>query len=840
MADLSGEFAFDRFVVRPDTRQLLVDGEPAKLGARAFDLLAALIERRERVVSKDELLELVWSRVVVEENTLQVHISALRKLLGLRAIATVPGRGYRFTADIGRKTRLPDPGGGAADRRPPGNLPEVLPALYGRERDLKVLLTLLQTHRLVTLIGAGGIGKTRLAQAAAHSVRDRWSDGAWMVELAPVVDPELLPATAARALGARLSGQQDGSAELAQLLRGKVLLLVLDNCEHLLQAAAALASALLAQAPGVKVLATSQAPLSGADEQRFRVQPLTVPSAAQATNAQNFGALALFDARARAVDPRFELDEHNITPVIEICRRLDGLPLAIELAAARVPLLGVEGVRNRLHDRFRLLAAAARTSLPRHQTLRATIEWSYSLLGAHEQAVLRRLGVFAGGFRLDSAQRVAADEHIDEWAVLDHLGALVDKSLVVAEPGAEPRYRLLETGRAFAIEKLGEAAEMDQTQRRHAQAFLALFEDSFESHWTLATQAFLQQYLPDLENLRAALDWAAKSDGETELQVTLAGATARLWHAAGLRAEGLRRCAQARERISAATAPELEARLQLAYSELAFPSSTSPQITACERAIDLYRQVGDRRGLFLALTLQGRRLSKLRKPEQAVSPLGEAERLMEDSWPLSFRRRLLHVQAFTCSASGRWDKAREMWEVLLKLDRASGNLVMVVNSLANLVDSALALDDAGAAVLRGRELLATLPSDRSSFGYERGFGLGMLGVALTRRGEFDEALQTAREASSLLRLSGLQGMFLDHFSLLAFKLGRPVDAARSLGRAEANSVARSEPRELNEQLSRDEVLKLLQQTLSAAELDLLLKEGAALSDDEAARTALGE
>jgi len=838
VADLSGDFTFDHFVVRADTRQVLVDGVPAKLGARAFDLLAALIERRGRMVSKDELLEVVWPRVIVEENTLQVHISALRKLLGVHAISTIPGRGYRFTAQLDSETRdCPEPDAAAPDALLRGNLPEVLPALYGREQDLEAVLKLLQAHRLVTLVGAGGIGKTRLARAAAHAVRNQWPDGVWMVELAPLIDPDLVPAAAAQALGARLSGKQSGSFELAQLLRGKALLLVLDNCEHLLQAATTLVTAVLAHAPRVKVLVTSQEPLHEADEQQFRVQSLSVPTEVQSGDARTFGALVLFEARARAVDPRFTLDESNLGTVIEVCRRLDGLALAIELAAARVPLLGVEGVRNRLDDRFRVLTAGARTSLPRHQTLRAAIEWSYALLGAHEQAVMRRFGVFVGSFGLESAQHVAADENIDEWAVLDHLGALVDKSLVVAEPGVEPRYRLLETGRAWAIEKLAEAGEMEATLRRHAQAMVAVFERSDAQQWTVPNSTRMQRYLPDLDNLRAALDWASSGVGDAELQIALTGPAAWIFRNVGQRVEGLRRCEVAIAHICPATAPKFEARLIRAWLQLIYPRIGAREMTAAARAVELHRAQGDRPQLMAALAEYGVYLAVSGAHSQAKQAFDEADEMYDPAWPAALRMWAMRGRLWLLLRQDRVEEAHALARNGLALARATGDSYLICRVLVAISQGAFMVRRLAEAVGYGREAVALVRNDRLGGRMAR-FALGHLSLVLTELGQLDEALALAREILPSLARSYHVLNFLDAFALLALRRGRIADAARVLGRADFQYDLLREARRPGEERARKVLLDGLRKDLPAADLDLLLKEGADLSDDEAARLAL--
>ncbi len=838
MADLSGAYAFDRFVFRADTRQVLVNGVPAKLGARAFDLLAVLIDRRERVVSKDELLELVWPRVIVEENTLQVHISALRKLLGLQAIATIPGRGYRFTAGLdGARRNSPEADTSGPDRLAQSNLPDVLPALFGREQDLQDLLVLIAAHRLVTLVGAGGIGKTRLAQAAAHLTRDQWPDGVWMVELAPLIDSELVPVAAAQALGARLSGKQGGSAELAQQLRGKKLLLVLDNCEHLLLATAELATSVLAQAPGVKVLVTTQEPLHTIDEHQFRVPALSVPSAVQAGNAQDFGALALFEARARAVEPQFRLEDGNVSAVVEICRRLDGLPLAIEFAAARVPLLGVEGVRNRLDDRFRVMTAGARTSLPRHQTLRAAIEWSYALLDAHEQAVMRRLGVFVGGFCLESAQYVAADENIDEWTVLEHLGALVDKSLVVAEPGEEPRYRLLETGRAWAIEKLAEAGEMEATLRRHAKTVLAVFERCDAQQWTLPNSTRMQRYLPDLDNLRAALDWASSAPGDAELQVALTGPATWILRNVGQRGDALRRCEAAIAHIGPTTPPEFEARLLRAWLQLIYPRIGAQEISAGARAVELHRAQGDRPQLMAALAEYGAYLAVSGAHSQAKQAFDEADQMYDAAWPVALRLWAIRGRLWLLLRQGCVEEAHALFVNSLALTRATGDTYLIARVLVAGAQATFMVGRLELAAAYGREAVELVRSEHLGGRMAR-FALGQLCLVLTELGQLDEALALARENLRSLARSYHIVDFLNAFALLALRRGHIAEAARALGRADVQYDLLREVRRPGEERARKILLASLRKELPAAELDKLLKAGADMSDEDAARQTL--
>ena len=405
------EHDFGRVRILTAQRQLLIDEAPAKLGARAFDVLLALVEHRDRVVGKTELFDLVWPNLVVEENNLQVQISALRKLLGPRAVATIPGRGYRFTLAAVRGPNsepnsgpnsepVSEPGsdasaqamGAAASKQetPPAatqtNLPGSRPQLFGRSADVAEVKSLIQQHRLVSIIGAGGIGKTALALEVAHRFPGEFADGVWLVELAALTSAELVPGAIAAAFNVRLPAETTAQPALIEAFKRRKVLLVLDNCEHLIDSVVETTAALLAACPGVRVLATTQEILRLPAEQAYRLGPLAVPASSDSSNmgdAMLYSAVELFAHRVRALERSFEVNANNVAAVVEICRRLDGIALAIEMAAARVPLLGVEGVRSRLDERFRLLSAGNRIALRRHQTLRAALEWSHGHLSGH-------------------------------------------------------------------------------------------------------------------------------------------------------------------------------------------------------------------------------------------------------------------------------------------------------------------------------------------------------------------------------------------------------------------------------------------------------------------------
>ncbi len=480
MSSVAASLRFaSRFELQPQERRLLIDGVPANLGAHAFDVLLVLAERPDRLVTKRQLMDLVWPDVVVAENNIQQHISALRKLLGPGVIETIPGRGYRFIAPIdgsqfaaAATTRSSAAVSAAVSKT---NLPAALPRLIGRDDDLAEVGALVERHRLVTITGAGGIGKSRLAQALLFE-RERqgaYAHGVCIVELAATADVEALPGVVGNALGVPGASSGEDMDSLVRAIGSLSMLIALDNAERLAAAVAVMSEWLLRDAPNVHLLVTSQVPLKLADERIYRLGPLQLPDDTPTVDdAERYGALALFAERARAVDRAFELTADNVDMVLEVCRRLDGVALAIELAAARMPLCGLAKLPGALDQRLHVLTAGSLTAPPRQQTLRAALEWSYGLLGEAEQKVFRRLAVFAGSASLEAVQRVAADRKpgstLDEWAVFDALGALVDRSLVAvdgSDGAGSPHYRLLATHRAFALERLQAAGEEAAVRR---------------------------------------------------------------------------------------------------------------------------------------------------------------------------------------------------------------------------------------------------------------------------------------------------------------------------------------------------------------------------------------
>jgi predicted ATPase/DNA-binding winged helix-turn-helix (wHTH) protein len=843
---MSTGYRFENVELRPEQRQLLVGGKQSRIGARAFDLLLTLVEQRDRVVGKNELIDRVWPGVVVEENNLQVHISSLRKVLGPQAIATVPGRGYRFTAELAdesgsreesRTSTSAMPAGYDAQPNLPTNLPHENPTLFGRETELRQLRSLLELNRLVTISGGGGIGKTALAQALAYQSRERFHDGVWRVELAPVASASLVVSAIANVLQIT-PGTHAPVEALARALRASRTLILLDNCEHVTEAVAEISLAFFRTAPGVKILATSQEPLKLTHERVYRLGPLEFPALDSQGDARQAGAVALFEARAVAADPRFTLGDHNIAAVAEICRHLDGIPLAIELAAARLPLLGVEGLCARLVERFRVLRGGTRDALPRHQTLRAAMEWSHGLLTPGEQTVLRRLAVFAGGFRLEAAQHVARDAQLDDWAVLEHVSALVDKSLVVAQDGAQPRYKLLETTRAFAREMLLSSGELSAMRRRHCEAVLAIYEPSLEAELLVPRYDLLGMFMPDLDNARAALDWAAGPEGDAVLQVALAGAISWLWDPAGLHHEGMRRTREARLRIDAATPPQLEARLEAAWCCVAWPQVGAEELQANGRAIELFRALGDSIGLYRALCQHGKRLGVMGRFDEADQVLQEAQALFDPEWPRPLYAVQLTARGCNLLERGDAEGSKAIYEERYELARELGDDWLMLASLVNIEQGHALLGQWEESARRGYEMLEMLRNNRTLRQSNEIYVVGNLCMALAELGRLDEGMEMARRSLVLHLQWGDMLCMIDQTARLTFKRGHVRDAARMLGHVEATYARTGRFRQMVEMRLRDALLADLQATLPAAELARLMKEGASISDESAAALAL--
>src|SRR5712691_2179829 len=529
--------SFGPFRLLAAQRLLLEGDQPVRLGSRAFDILATLLERPGEVIGKDDLKSRTWPNTFVDDANLKIQVSALRRTLGdgqggRRYIATIPGRGYNFVAPVRFENPPQAPLPARIASVAAHNLPAAMTRMIGREEAVAALVSRLSRERLVTIVGPGGIGKTTVALAVAERMIADYEHGVWLIDLAPLNDPRLVPSAIATVLGLEVRTDNPLPGLVAGL-RDKRMLLLLDNCEHVIEAAASLAAAVLTGVPRVNILATSREPLGVPGERQHRLGPLGSPPASSGLTAAEvaaFPAVQLFVERATAIVEDFALTDANAQPVVEICQRLDGLPHAIEFAAPRVEVLGVEGLAAGLNHSLPLLTARRRTAMPRHRTMRTVVDWSYGLLREGEQQFFRALGIFAGGFTVEAAAAVAIDAADRPSEAIDRLADLVTKSLVVADvSGAKPRFRLLDTTSAYAIEKLNDTGERELISRRHAEHYRDVFERAEGEATAHPTDEWLAEYGREIDNLRAALDWAFSPGGDASIGVALTAATVPLW-----------------------------------------------------------------------------------------------------------------------------------------------------------------------------------------------------------------------------------------------------------------------------------------------------------------------
>ena len=771
-----------RFELRPAEYRLLVDGRPAALGGRALDLLMALAARPGELRTKGELLDIVWPGLVVEEGNLRVQVNTLRRLLGEDAIATVPGRGYRLSAT---PQAAPDAAMPAVELP---TVPDAAPQqhLFGRDADLAELEALVRVPGCcVGLVGMPGVGKSSLAR----SVLARWRGRSAWVDLAPLTRGDQVAGAVARALGGQLDEGQATLSLLRLVPRGEPMLLVLDNAEHLIECCAELAPQLRA-APMLHLLITSQRPLAVGGERVLRLEPLQFIDAAAAIEAGDAcdpreGALALLMQRIAESDRRFQITPAALPLLRALCRQLDGLPLAIEMAAARVPLMGLRAVHDAIAERFALLSRGRRDSPARHRTLHDALDWSYGLLGAPEQRLFRALGVFAGGFTLELAVTLTADEHVARWDIVDGLAALVERSLVsVASSGSgedPPRYRLLETMRAYALKQLGSPAlavadnEGHSLRRRHAGAVLALFTRADSDAECLA----------EMDNAREAFLWAREHELAMAAQLSA--------HAARQTGFTIWRQEVTEWMLSLQRSMEQPAGLALPlqtralwWSMLAYVLNVRRDPAArpaAKQAVSLWRQL-DRPGDLQAAL--GHWVRAITEPgpdlDEACAALQQSA-LADASSP---RTRLRVHGALAEAARVRGDVAALLAcrEHELAASRELGWNDMAQAAESNVCAALIELDRHAEAAVRAQALLQRIDADGGDSNGNLPWALNVLIEALTPLARFDEARTLAPRALAASRRFGTTAAWQGILSLVLQQkrfeaVGRLVGHVRS-------------------------------------------------------------
>lgn len=604
-------FSFGPFRLAAGERLLTRDGVPVDLGARALDILVALVSRPNEPVGKRELMAEVWPDVTVEEGSLRFHIVALRKALGdgqggARYITTLPGRGYCFVAPVLRSA----PPGQAADGTPAftgaTSLPARLARMVGREEEVRALSAQLAAARFVTVVGPGGVGKTTVAVAVTHDLLEAFAGAAMFVDFGLLADPRLVPVAVASMLGLPIRSEDPVPGLIAHL-RGRRFLLVLDSCEHVIDGAAALAAEIFRAAPEVHILATSREALRVEGEQVHHLAPLDSPPdepGLTAAAAVEFPAAQLFLERAAAAGAPLDLSDADAALVAEICRRLDGVALAIELAAGRVQAYGLRQTAALLDQRLPLSWTGQRNAPPRQRTLQATLDWSYGLLSEPERLVLRRLAVFVGPFTIEAALGVATGGAVDDVVLFAAIDSLVAKSMVATRPiGAMMRYRLLDTTRAYALQ-IADDAERAALAARHAGYYRRWLEQLGGEWPALSNAAVRGPYLSAMNNVRAALDWCFGPGGEAGLGIALAAAAAPVFLAMSLLTECQRWSERAIGALDAAArggSEEMHLQAALGMALMFLQGGSDTARVALERALAIAETRDDALGQLVVL-----------------------------------------------------------------------------------------------------------------------------------------------------------------------------------------------------------------------------------------------
>jgi predicted ATPase/DNA-binding winged helix-turn-helix (wHTH) protein len=695
------------FELYPSERILSSGGKPVELGARAFDLLLVLVEQHGHLVSKATLLERVWPKLVVDENNLPAQVASLRRVLGACAITTVPGFGYRLDLPVG--TAASPATAGAAPEAPRlavarGTWPSRLGALIGRDADLHNIQSSLAGHNLVSIVGGAGVGKSRLAQEILMRESERADAGVSWVSLQPVDDISHVPSAIALGLGLTLPESVDGFAALRQALDHTPLLLIIDGAEHLNEALAPQLAALISQTRGLRVLLTSQAPLGIPGEIVYRLDALAVPGPGSSfADAARFASIELFVQRASAADCGFQLTDANAPLVADICRRLDGNALALELAAARVPALGISALRARLDDRFRLLKQRVHPDNPHHGALHAAFDWSHGLLSATEQRVFNRLGIFAGSFSLDAAARCVAYDGIDLSEAIDLIGRLVDRSLVTTLPGDPPRYVLLETARFYARGKLASDAQLDAVHRRLGLTMLQLLDVAYEEYWSLDEAIWLHRYEPDIVNVRASMNWAMQHD--RQLAISLYGSAWPLYVEMDLSGEERSRYEHALPLLSDALPRSRVARFWEAVAAYFSTRQCDRARFAAELAAKMHQQEGDARARYLALMMLA--FNWRGDDGAACAAYDQAKHIEDPAWP----PRLLTLGALTEGAllmsEDNFTAARDAYRRAVRLALTTSER-RALAATVSMVELDVACGDTAAALQLGRPLALSL------------------------------------------------------------------------------------------------------------------------------------
>jgi predicted ATPase/DNA-binding winged helix-turn-helix (wHTH) protein len=817
------DLQFAGYELKLRERQLIGPGGSVDLSSRSFDILVALLARPNEMIGKSDLFDAAWPGVVVEENTLQVHVSSLRKILGPGYIATVHGRGYKYVGPMPRSV-VAETVTAAAMPKEKGNVPNYRSECVAREDELASLASLLGKHKITSIVGPGGVGKTTLAVEAAARQQELFSDGAWIVDLAPVGDPVHVASSIGQTLGMLTRKSIAIENELAEYLRTEELLLVLDNCEHVLGGVGDVLKIILARAPRVKILATTQIPLGLPDEHVFKLGTFRLPEKDQSWQDSQSGRFFrhCYESQGEAISAA-EWDT-----VSRLCRNLDGVALALKMAAARAATLGIAAVDQQIKSELSGLFASWPTDLPRHKSLMAAMTWSHSLLKEPERKVFRALSVFNGSFSLEAALAVAG------VAEAESLSELVRKSLVVKDGNSKALYRLLETSRHFASDQLLSHGEIDEARRRHAAYFTGLFRTSLDDWEKLTDRQWLDVYRPETDNLRSALEWLQEQALWPEY-ADLCAVSFRLWLETGLYREGISHCERALHALENFPDRDLDARLRLGFAELCRTDALDHlAIGVIGPALQYYRETSNTVKLAEALALKGFILLSQLRDEPAHALVAELDVLIRELGASKVKARAMISVGLSQLNQGDELQGLAKCEAGLAMHRATGNTRSGLRSGLFVAEVMHRWDNNARAIAIGMGLLREL-RELGGYKLERGYQYGNLAAYHLADGATDQALEALLEAIESVPRDDTfwHWAMLQNAAGIEAVAGDPRRAARLMGFVDGRYGAFPDGRQYTEQLQRARIMERLTAAIPALELASLMKEGESISAFEA-------
>jgi predicted ATPase/DNA-binding CsgD family transcriptional regulator len=806
----------------------------SSLSARQTEIAALLVSGKS---TREIALALVLS-----PRTVETHVAAIYNKYGvssrvgltramLASEAAVEGRSYAYASRT--------------------NLPPHRSALVGRETDIANVVDSLHRSPLVTITGSGGIGKTRTALAVGEAIREATRDGVWLVELAPIARPSLVADAVGRALSVRGSADVPPLETLVARLKHESLLLVLDNCEHVIGEAAVVADALLRACPSLRILATSREPLRISGEQTYRLTSLRFPTSDEAVEMSavrgaEFAAIELFAQRARAVDRDFELDDDNARSVAEICRRLDGIPLAIELAAARVNILPVASLGAKLDRQLRLLSGGDRTASPRHRTMHALIDWSYDLLSHVERRLFERLSAFSGGCALPQAAVIFGGEASDDLATLETLSSLVDKSLVAVDFGPrEPRYALLQSFRWYASEKLAARGESSAVSHLHAVAYVALAEEQERQYDVVPNNAWFTRAKLELDNFRAVLAWTLEARRDALLGQRLAAAMRPLYASAYAERHWLE---LARNLVDEDTPAGVNAHLEYAAAWLGYINGEWETTTAaCLRLIDVFEQLGEPLRAAQVQTLAAKAMMNAGHVVEGESLIAKALETARSAGSAALIASICSAEAQRCFEHGELSRGRAQLAEALTIYESIGAEWHAAALAGNLAEAEFRFGNFDEAETLASRALITMRKIGSTTNDLYSL-LNNLAAYRIARDRWADAHAYAREVIVLAadsQHSQALTWALQHLAAVAVLSGRCAgdalarsrDVVELLGYVDARIVSLGFFRGYTEQQEYDRTLRLLRET-DGAQLEPRLADGRTMTHERAIELAL--